>query len=119
VNASRERLRDLKVALLLGDPLDAQERLEMVAIIEYVSQHLPAVRGRPGTPVRVRAGVVGVLHAKHGIPLKTALFAAAPQADARGRASIERTFRAMRAADEKVEVPEAAVRRALAVLGRA
>jgi hypothetical protein len=62
--------------------------------------------------------VVGVLHDRHSVPLKAAIFAAAPTATPRERASVERVYRALRAADERVEVPERAVRAALRALGR-
>jgi hypothetical protein len=119
VSIPGERLRELKEALLLGDPLDPQQRFELVGLLEYLSQqHQP----RPGRPVdqalRRRAGVVGVLHDKHGVPLKAAIFAAAPTATPRERSSVERVYRALRASADRVEVPERAIRAALQALGR-
>lgn len=120
MKTSEERLRELREALLWGDPLDERARLELLGVLEFAMQRRPTPRGRPpDQALRSRAAIVGVLHERHGVALKAALFAAAPNAGEKERGNIERTYRALRAANETVKVAERLVRDALALLGHA
>lgn len=112
-----ERLRELREALIFGDPLDERARLDLLAILERAGAE--PRRGRPADhQLRQRAAVVGVLHQQHAVPLKSAIFAAAPDASERDRRNIERTYRTLRASGETIRVPEIVAREALALLGR-
>lgn len=109
----------MKEALLLGDPVDGRLRFELVGLIEYLSQHLPKRRGRPPNDLlRQRAGVVGVLHDRHGMKIELALNLVAQgesEADrARDRASVRECYRKLKASRARVVVPEHLVTRALA-----
>lgn len=106
------RLRELREALIFGDPLDERARLDLLAILERAGPERR--RGRPADKrLRLRAGIVGALVEKHGMPPKAALCAAAPDASEREWTNIERTYRAMRATGDTVHVPERLVREAL------
>lgn len=101
----------------MGDPVDDRMRYEIVGLLELLAHHLPRARGRPvDSALRARAAVVGVLHEKHGIPLKVALFGAAPRASEDDRIAIERTYRALRESRDPVPAPAALVQSALASL---
>lgn len=115
---SDERLRELREALIFGDPLDERARLDLLAILERAG--VEPRRGRPTDKLlRRRAGVVGVLHEQHGIGLKQALFAAAPTASWRERERLRAAYHALQAKGETVRVPERAARAALSALRRA
>jgi hypothetical protein len=107
-----ERLLQLREALLFGDPLDAEARLELLRLVEHA-----AGARRPGRPantaMRTAAAVVGVLVENHGIPVKAALTAAAPRASATERRSIERTYRELRSSGQAIQVSRLVVEPAL------
>lgn len=116
-----ERLRQIKEALLLGDPVDEALRFELVGLIEYLSASLPNPRGRPANAEqRLRAGVVGVLHEKHGMKLELALNVACEGSSEADRAAdrdrLKAVYRRLRATGETVRVPERLV---IATLARA
>lgn len=112
-----ERLRELREAILWNDPLSESQRLELLGVLDYLSTQ--RARGRPADQaLRNRAGVVGVLRDRHGLPLKVAIYAAAPDASEREHESVKRTYHALRSSGEAVRVPERLVRDALARLGR-
>lgn len=110
-----ERLRELREALIFGDPLDERARLDLLAVLERAGVE-PRRGRRADCILRQRAGVVGVLHEQDGIPIKSAIFAAAPAASEREHQNIERTYRALRASGETVRVAGPGVRAARAVL---
>ena len=116
-----ERLREIREALLFGEPIDGETRLELLALLEFATARLPAPRGRPiDADLRRRAGVVGVLHVKHRLKLELALNivgrADGTERDrARDRERLRYAFRKLKASGEAVRVPERDVTRALAL----
>lgn len=115
----RERLRQLKEALLLGDPIDDRLRIELVGYLELLGSIIPAPRGRPvNSQLRQRAGIVGVLHVTHGMKLELALNVAAVGATederARDRKSLRDAYMKLKRTGERVPVPERLVIAALA-----
>jgi hypothetical protein len=121
VQPDRGRLRELKEALLLGDPVDDRLRFELVGLLEYVAATLPNPRGRPqNEALRQRAGVVGVLHERHGMKLELALNIVAEgsteAAKTRDRDGLRAAYRRMKASPQRVLVPERVV---IATLARA
>jgi hypothetical protein len=112
-----ERLREIREALLFGDAIDGDMRLELLAVIERSDLARPRRGRRMDEALRRRAGVVGVLHERHGVTLKAALTAAWPEASGSQRAGLERAYRRLRNVST-VKVPERLVRAALAVAKR-
>lgn len=114
-----ERLRQIKEALFLGDPVDEALRFELVGLLEYLAASIPNPRGRPAnTRLRQRAGVVGVLHERHGMKLELALNVVAEgpteAARKRERKSLMDAYSKLKASAQRVLVPERDVIRALA-----
>jgi hypothetical protein len=112
-----ERLRDLAWCLRTN-LLTSQDRGDLLSLVSsaIAVEERRSTGGRPVTETREVAAVVGVLCEKHGAALKAALSAAAPDASAAKRASIERTYRALRSSGETVYAPALRVRGALARL---
>lgn len=119
-----ERLREIREALIFGEQLDGDTRLELLAALETLIALQPSPRGRPADPaLRRRAGVVGVLHQRHGLKLELALnivgLRDGPEEErARDRKALLGAFRRLKASGEPVRVPERDVSAALARVAR-